>query len=104
MRLRPGCGHFIQAGGPAEGTGTGWFPGGQNTEEIPLCGPKLRSRVERYNEGVALAKRYAAEGRALIIAPDNVCGLDTLSRDTEALKRFYQKGYQDAEAIPAFLG
>ena len=72
--------------------------------KYPFAAQKLRSRVERYNEGVALAKRYESEGRALIIAPDSICGLDTLSRDTEALKRFYQKGYQDAEAIPAFLG
>ena len=70
----------------------------------PFAAQKLRTRVARYNEGVALAKQYAAEGRALIVAPDDICGLETLSRDTEALKRFYRKGYQDAAAIPAFLG
>ena len=70
----------------------------------PFAARKLRTRVKRYNEGVALAKRYQAEGRALIIAPDDTCGVDTLTRDRAALMRFYHKGYRDAQAILAFLG
>lgn len=69
----------------------------------PFAAKKLRTRVERYNEGVALAKKYAAEGRALIIAPDDISGVETLSRDQAALIQFYQKGYQDAQAISDFL-
>lgn len=69
----------------------------------PFAARKLRTRVARYNEGVALAKRYAAEGRALIIAPDSLEGVDTLTRDQEALIRLYQRGYRDAEAVSAFL-
>ena len=72
--------------------------------KYPFAASKLRTRVARYNECVALAKEYEAQGRALIIAPDDICGLDTLKRDREALIRFYQKGYQEAKRISAFLG
>lgn len=71
--------------------------------KYPFAARKLRTRVERYNEGVALAKWYQAEGRALIVAPDDTCGVDTLTRDRASLMRFYHKGYRDAQAIPAFL-
>lgn len=57
----------------------------------------------RYNEEVALARQYEAQGRALIVAPDDTCGLNTLTRDRDALKRFYQKGYRDARAVRDFL-
>ena len=69
----------------------------------PFAAKKLRTRVERYNEGVALAKKYAAEGRALIVAPDDISGVETLTRDQGALIQFYQKGYQDARVISDFL-
>ena len=69
----------------------------------PFAAKKLRTRVERYNEGVALAKRYAEEGRALIISPDDISGVETLTRDQAALIQFYQKGCQDARAISDFL-
>ena len=71
--------------------------------KYPFAAKKLRTRVDRYNAGVALAKKYAAEGRVLIVAPDDTCGLNTLTRDKAALKRLYRKGFQDARAISAFL-
>lgn len=72
-------------------------------KKYPLAAESLRRRAERYNQGVAAAKNYEAQGRALIVAPDDTCGLETLSKDRDALKRFYEKGYQDAQAIPAFM-
>ena len=32
----------------------------------------------------------------LIIAPDDTCGVKTLTRDQEALKKLYTKGIRDA--------
>lgn len=69
----------------------------------PFAAQKLRTRVERYNEGVALAKRYQEKGRLLLIAPDDLCGVDTLTRDRTAMMRLYQKGRRDAQAIAGFL-
>lgn len=71
--------------------------------KYPRSAEKLRQRANQYNRGVALAKEYEAQGRVLIIAPDDTCGVDTLSKNREALKKFYDKGYKDAQAILAFI-
>ena len=72
-------------------------------KEYPVAAKRLRQRAERYNRGVELAKEYESQGRVLIIAPDDICGVDTLTKDRDALKRFYEKGNQDTKEIPAFL-
>ena len=41
--------------------------------------------------------------KVLIIAPDDTCGVKTLTRDQEALKKLYSKGIRDAQAIEAFI-
>lgn len=79
------------------------FFAGRIEKKYPLAAKKLRERARRYNEGVAAAKEYETQGRALIVAPDDICGLKTLSKDKDALERFYQKGLRDAQTIPAFI-
>lgn len=69
----------------------------------PAAAARLRLRAENYNRGVAFAKELAAKGRALIISPDDTCGVDTLTKDKAALTRLYEKGYADAAAIAPFL-
>lgn len=71
--------------------------------KYPVAAEKMRGRADSYNAGVALAKKYAQLGKALIVAPDNTCGVSTLTRDPEPLKRLYQKGLNDGERIKAFL-
>lgn len=72
-------------------------------KKYPLAAEKLEQRAENYNKGIALAKKLAAEGKVLIIAPDDTCGVSTLSRDVSALRRLYKKGYQDGKRISHFL-
>ena len=69
----------------------------------PLAAENLLRRAERYNAGVALAKKSAAEGKVLILAPDSTCGLDTLKRDAAAFDAMYEKGLQDGQAVKAWL-
>lgn len=71
--------------------------------KYPASAYKLCQRAKNYNEGVAKAKEYAAQGRLLIIAPNHTCGVDTLTKERSALKQLYQKGYQDARKINSFL-
>ncbi len=71
--------------------------------KYPMAAERMCKRAERYNQGVALAKEYAKQGKVLIVAPDDTCGVDTLTKDKEALKHFYEKGYQDAKAIDTFI-
>ena len=63
----------------------------------------MRMRYKTYNDGVAHAQALQAQGKVLIIAPDDICGLSTLTKDREKLQRMYDKGVRDAQAIPAFL-
>lgn len=76
---------------------------GRIQKKYPLAADRLRKRAEQYNRGVALAKEYESQKRLLIIAPDDTCGVDTLSKERNALKQFYEKGYGDAQKIPAFI-
>lgn len=72
-------------------------------KKYPFAAEKLRKRAELYNEEVRLAKEYEAQGRVLILAPDDTCGVDTLTKDKEAIGKLYEKGYRDAQKIKAFL-
>ena len=71
--------------------------------KYPHAAEQLALRAQHYNEGIALAQKLAAEGKVLIIAPDDTCGVKTLTRDQEALKKLYSKGMKDAERIRDFL-
>lgn len=79
------------------------FFAGRIQKKYPKSAGRLRQRAERYNRGVALAKQYEAEGKVLIVAPDDTCGVDTLKKDRNALKILYEKGYKDAKEISRFL-
>jgi predicted patatin/cPLA2 family phospholipase len=72
-------------------------------KKYPLSAEKLRQRAQQYNLGVAKAKEYEAQGRVLIVAPDDTYGVDTLTKDRDSLKRLYDKGYQDGQAILEFF-
>ena len=69
----------------------------------PAAAEKLRMRYKTYNDELELAKHYEAEGRVLILAPEDLYGLNTLKKNFEGLEMMYRKGYAAAEAIPAFL-
>ncbi len=69
----------------------------------PAAAEKLCKRAQQYNDGVARAQEYAIQGKVLIIAPDDTCGVDTLKKDKEALQRLYQKGYSDGKKIADYL-
>lgn len=71
--------------------------------KYPLSAKNLCRRAKVYNESVAKAKEYAKEGKVLIIAPDDTCGVDTLKRDRGALQRLYDKGYKDGKKIADYL-
>ena len=75
----------------------------QIEKAYPLAAEKLRTRAERYNAGVESAKQYEDQGKLLIIAPDDTCGVDTLTKDRKALQNFYKKGYEDARRITDFI-
>lgn len=64
---------------------------------------RLLERYETYNTEVAVAKQYEAEGKVLILAPEELYGLSTLSKTYEGLERMYRAGYGQAGRIAEFL-
>lgn len=72
-------------------------------ERYPLAARNLERRAQRYNDCVALARSYAKQGKLLIVAPDDTCGVSTLKRDAGALRQLYEKGYRDGAKIAPFL-
>lgn len=72
-------------------------------KKYPKAAEKLCQRAERYNAGVSTAQKYVKEGKALILSPDDTCGVSTLTKDKISLQRLYEKGYQDGEKILSFL-
>ena len=52
---------------------------------------------------MVLAKEYEKDGRVLILAPESLYGLSTLSKSFEGLELMYRAGHAAAEAIPSFL-
>lgn len=71
--------------------------------KYPMAAARMEQRATHYNSQLDEAVRLEQEGRLLIIAPDDTCGMDTLTRDKEAMERFYKKGLQDGGAISLYL-
>lgn len=69
----------------------------------PISAHNLHLRAKRYNDAVEYAKQLEKEGRLLIVAPDDISGVDTTKRSKEALLRLYCKGYADGGAILPFV-
>lgn len=72
-------------------------------KKYPAISKAMFTYTQEYNKGIKLLQQYEKEGKALIIAPDDCCGLDTLTKDPEKMKLLYNKGYKDAEALLNFL-
>lgn len=71
--------------------------------KYPQAACQLRLRARHYNDGVRLAQEYAQKGQVLIVAPDDTCGVRTLTKDKDSLRKLYDKGYRDAAAISDFI-
>ena len=69
----------------------------------PEAAERLLERYTTYNTEVAVAKQYEAEGKVLILAPEELYGLSTLSKTYEGLERMYRAGYGQAGRIAEFL-
>lgn len=72
-------------------------------KRFPAAAQRIRTRSERYNEGVAHALRLQEEGKAIVVAPDSIKGLSTLTRDREKMQTLYEKGVADAKKVLAFI-
>lgn len=69
----------------------------------PLAAQNLRLRYKRYNDSLNKAIELEKQGKALIVAPDTIGDMSTLTKDKQALYLLYHKGYVAAEKILPFI-
>ena len=72
-------------------------------KKYPESAKCMYSMIDEYNEKLEYLKKLQEEGKVLIISPDDCCGVNTLKRTKESITRLYEKGYNDAEKIKAFV-
>ncbi len=71
--------------------------------KYPSCAEKLYLMAQNYNESLDFLKKLEVQGKALILAPDDCCGISTLTHKKENIEALYRKGYEDAEKVKEFL-
>ena len=69
----------------------------------PAAAAALVRRSDVYNNSLREVLALEKKGTALVIAPDTIGDLKTLSQNHAQLDSLYRKGYAGAEAIPDFL-
>ena len=72
--------------------------------KYPEAATAMSKRAEVYNSEMDAMDQYEREGKLLVIAPDDTCGITTLKSREEDMMRLYHKGYADASMIMPFLG
>ena len=73
-------------------------------KQYPKSAELLRHRVELYLAQLRDVFRYEAEGKVLVIAPETIYGMGTLTKDKGILQKLYDDGFRQAEAIRDFIG
>ena len=79
------------------------WAGKKLSRRYPGAGKALLDRAYTYNTQIQGMEKYDKEGRLLVIAPDDTCGVTTLRHTDENIMQLYRKGYKDAEKIMPFL-
>ena len=69
----------------------------------PEAAKALSRRADVYNRELALCQRLERDGTVMIVAPDSIGNMKTLSKDTGPIKTLYEKGWNDAEAAFGFI-
>jgi predicted patatin/cPLA2 family phospholipase len=62
----------------------------------------LLRRSVRYNTDVAAVKALEQAGKALLIAPSDIAGMATLTKDRAAVERLYHMGYAEGAKVLEF--
>ncbi len=70
--------------------------------KYPNTSAAMLKMAEKYEASVKKALELQQQGKVLIIAPDNTCGMSTLTKDRTKIDAMYRKGYNDAAKIRDF--
>ncbi len=72
-------------------------------KKYPAIMQLLEHRHEVYNNAMQQLKELERQGKALLVTPDDPCGVAALKKNREAFLQLYQKGYEDGAKIKQFL-
>lgn len=72
-------------------------------KKYPKIADSLLAREEIVTEQLKLAIKLRDEGKLIIISPDDIGKMSTLTKDRNQLDLMYDKGKEDAEKIAPFL-
>lgn len=72
-------------------------------KKYPAAAEAVFTRHDVYRKQLQKCLALQEEGKVLIVAPDDTCGVDTLKRTPESLDALYRKGYEDGAAIGEFI-
>lgn len=72
-------------------------------QRYPRVASGLAKRHIRYNRAVQEIKQLEKSGRVLLLAPRDIMGMKTLSRNTDSVQRLYNMGYGDGRLAERFL-
>ena len=71
--------------------------------KYPAAAQAMLHRAETYNRQLRQALELEGEGKLLLVAPDDIGGMSTLTKDRKAILGMYRKGRRDGRAIAPFL-
>lgn len=72
----------------------------RNYPKVAAC---LDVHHQKYNRQLDILKQLASEGRVVLIAPSDSCGVENTCRDSKMLNELYKVGYADAGRIMSRL-
>lgn len=77
---------------------------GRVMRKWPNAYAALKRRYVRYNRDLEAVKELEKEGKALLVAPSDIEGMSTLTRNKAAIERLYRMGYGQGPKIMEFIG
>lgn len=72
--------------------------------KYPGSAKALANRAKTYNDELDEAKKLEEEGKVLIVAPDTINGMKTLTKDKKKIIDLYEKGLNDGMKVFDFIG
>lgn len=72
-------------------------------KKYPECAKLMYSMIDKYNAELDYIKELEKEGKVLVLAPDDCCGVTTLKHERNGIEALYRKGYENADRIKEFL-
>ena len=71
--------------------------------KYPAAAKAMMQRAETYNRELEHAIELERQGKVLIVAPDDIGKMKTLTKDLETIKALYYKGYEDGRRIMPYV-